>query len=178
MNKIFLFILITFSLSISAQKYVTKSGMVKFSSDAPLEKIEATNNNVMSAIDLSKQNVVVKILVKSFRFEKALMEEHFNENYMESDEFPNSTFKGKFIDAPDMNSNDIQKIKIEGKIVMRSISKPLVIIVDVKIEGDAIKIDGKFDVKIDDFSIGIPSAVSGKISENLEVFFKFNLKAL
>ena len=178
MNKILLFLFLTSSLSISAQKYVTKSGMVKFSSDAPLEKIEAINNNVMSAIDLSKHVVVVKVLVKSFRFEKALMEEHFNENYMESDEFPNSTFKGKFIDAPDMNSKHIQEIKIEGVLNIHGIDRPTGTVVKLKVEGNTVKIEGKFDVKLDDFSIDIPSAVTGKISENLEVYFKFNLKAL
>lgn len=166
------------SLSISAQKYVTKTGMIKFSSDAPLEKIEATNNNVMAAIDLSKQIIVAKVLVKSFRFEKALMEEHFNENYMESDDFPNSTFRGKFIDYIDIKSKDVQKLRIEGEITIHGITKALATSVNVKVEDDVVVSKGKFEVKLNDFSIEIPSAVTGKISENLEVFFEFNLKAI
>ena len=178
MKKVLLLIILMWSFSISAQKYVTKSGTLKFSSDAPLEKIEAVNSNVMSAIDISKKIIVVKVLIKSFKFEKALMEEHFNENYLESDEFPNSTFKGKFIDVPDMNSIVTQNLKVDGVISIHGKEKNISTVVELIVDGDVVSVKGKFDVKLEDFAIEIPSAVTGKISKNLEVFFNFNLKAL
>ncbi len=178
MKKIFLLFILMYSINISAQKYVTKSGTIKFSSDAPLEKIEGVNNNVMSAIDVSKKIVVVKILVKSFKFEKALLEEHFNENYMESDEFPNSTFKGKFIDAPNMNTSEVQKLRVDGVISIHGKKKDISTIVDLKVENNIVAVNGNFNIKLEDFAIDIPSAVTGKISDSLEVSFNFNLKAL
>jgi len=178
MKKYYLLAFLFASLNISAQKYVTKSGVIKFSSDAPLEKIEGVNNNVMSAIDVSKQIIVVKVLVKSFRFEKALLEEHFNENYMESDDFPNSTFKGNFVDTPNMDTDKIQKLKIKGILNIHGVKKNISTDVNLKVEGDTVKVEGEFNVKLKDFDIDIPSAVTGKISEKLMVSFNFKLKAL
>ena len=178
MKKIFLLFILIYSINISAQKYVTKSGTIKFSSDAPFEKIEGVNNNVMSAIDVSKKIVVVKILIKSFKFEKALMEEHFNENYMESDDFPNSTFKGKFIDTPNMNTSEIQKLRVDGVISIHGKKKDISTIIDLKVEKNIVVVKGDFNIKLKDFAIDIPSAVTGKISDRLEVSFNFNLKAL
>ena len=91
----FLFIGLISTFSLQAQKYMTKNGNIKFYSETPMETIEATNNQVNAALDTQTGDLVFKVLIKSFQFEKALMQEHFNENYMESDKMPNSTFKGK-----------------------------------------------------------------------------------
>jgi hypothetical protein len=87
--------LVASTIVANAQKYMTKSGTIKFSSETPIEKIEALNRQVNSALDFSSGNFVFKVLIPGFEFKKALMQEHFNENYMESDKFPNATFNGK-----------------------------------------------------------------------------------
>ena len=94
---------ILLSTSLSAQKYVTKNGYIKFFSSAPAENIEAHNRHVNSALDISNGNFVFKVLIKSFEFEKALMQEHFNENYMESDKIPNAMFTGNIDNLKDIN---------------------------------------------------------------------------
>ena len=86
-----------------AQKYITKNGKINFYSDAPMEKIEAKNNEVKAALDASTGDIVFQVLITSFEFKQALMQEHFNENYMESPKFPNSTFKGKINNLKDIN---------------------------------------------------------------------------
>src|SRR5881409_2466003 len=77
-----------------AQTYFTRNGRVTFFSKAPIENIEATNNEASSILDTQKEEVVFIVLIKSFKFKKALMEEHFNENYLESNTFPKANFKG------------------------------------------------------------------------------------
>lgn len=92
---IILSIIIASGTIAAAQKYMTKNGTIRFFSDGQMEKIEAFNHQVNSALDISTGSFVFKVLIKSFEFEKALMQEHFNENYMQSDQFPTSTFNGK-----------------------------------------------------------------------------------
>ena len=86
-----------------SQKYITKNGYIKFYSETPMETIEAHNRQVNSALDISTGDFVFKVLIKSFEFEKALMQEHFNENYMESDKFPDATFTGKITNLSSIN---------------------------------------------------------------------------
>ena len=88
MKKIFLFgILLTFVFGSYAQKYMTRNGYIGFYSHTPIEDIQADNNQVASILDASNGELVFQVLLKSFRFEKKLMEEHFNENYVESDKY-------------------------------------------------------------------------------------------
>ena len=97
--------LLLITTSVTAQKYMTKTGQIRFSSETPVEKIEATNNQVNSAMDISTGDFVFKVLIRGFEFKKALMQEHFNENYMESDKMPNSTFTGKITNLKEINFN-------------------------------------------------------------------------
>jgi hypothetical protein len=82
---------------------MTKAGTIKFSSATPMEKIEGTNRQVNSALNFSTGDFVFKVLIRGFEFEKALMQEHFNENYVESDKFPSATFVGKVTNIADIN---------------------------------------------------------------------------
>jgi|LGOV01.1.fsa_nt_gb polyisoprenoid-binding protein YceI len=177
-NYILVGLLLLATIELFAQKYITKSGEVSFFSETPIEKIEAKNNNAMAAFDASTQVIVVKILLKSFRFEKALMQEHFNENYVESDQFPNSTFKGKFIDEPNLDSNELQNLKVSGKINIHGVEKEISTTIMFQVIDGIVNVKGKFNVNPADFDIDIPSAVVEKISTNLLVSFIFNLKAI
>lgn len=179
MKKIILLIFTVLSFQVSAQRYITKSGTISFYSKAPLETIEAKNNKVLSAYDTSTQAIVVKVLLKSFRFEKALMQEHFNENYVESDIFPNSIFKGTFVDLPNMKSTKNQNLKIKGVLKIHGIEKKINTKINFKILDDNnILVKGKLALNLSDYKIDIPSAVTNKIAPKLEVSYMFNLKSL
>src|SRR4051794_12837879 len=80
-----------------AQKFYTKSGKISFNASSPLEKIEAVNDKATVVLDVSNGAMEVAVLMKAFAFEKALMQDHFNENYVESDKYPKATFKGTVV---------------------------------------------------------------------------------
>src|SRR4051812_12446337 len=98
-----------FGFSIQKGKYFTNSGKASFYSSAPLENIEALNSKVSSILDTDNGDIVFSMLIKDFVFEKSLMQEHFNENYLESEKYPKSTFKGRIVDLADV------KFDQEGK---------------------------------------------------------------
>src|ERR1035437_9699574 len=96
MKRLFLLVFfLNIVIALNAQKYMTKNGFIGFYSHTPMEDIKADNNQVVGALDISTGEMVFQALIKSFHFDRALMEEQFNENYMESDKFPKSVFKGK-----------------------------------------------------------------------------------
>jgi polyisoprenoid-binding protein YceI len=182
MKKITLLItVLILSVTITyGQRYLTKTGHIWFHSEAPLETIEAHNNQVNAALDLKTGSIVFKVLMKSFIFKKALMQEHFNENYVESDKFPNATFQGKVtnIDSIDFDkegSNDVQvtgNLTIHGKTNQVSTTGILIV------QSDGIQSRAKFTIMIADYDISIPGAVTGKIADEVEINVDLHLKEL
>jgi len=164
----------------SAQKYMTKSGTIKFSSETPMEKIEAVNRQVNSALDFATGNFVFKVLIRGFEFEKALMQEHFNENYMESEKFPNSTFNGKITNIKDVNlgKDGIYKVVAEGDLSMHGVTNKVK--VNGTLEIKAGKVLGKttFNVAPKDYNISIPKAFIKNISETIQVEVTISLDKL
>lgn len=152
-----------------AQKYLTKTGKISFYSDASLEKIEAHNSQVNVAYDVATTDIVFKVLIKSFIFEKALMQEHFNENYMESDKFPSSTFKGKILNAADINFNKdgSYKATVQGDLMIHGITKNIKETGTIEVKGSKIIISAQFNVLLKDYGIKIPGNVVNNISENI-----------
>ena len=154
-----------------AQKFITKTGHIKFYSDGQLEKIEAHNRQVNSMFDFASGGFVFKVLMKSFEFEKALMQEHFNENYVESDKFPSATFIGKVTNVKEVNQekDGIYDVNVEGKLTMHGVTK------DVKEKGTFEVKQGKligkakFNLLVSDFNITIPGNVGKNISKTIEV---------
>jgi len=172
-------VLLTTTLA-NAQKYMTKRGTIKFFSDTPMEKIEGTNRQVNSALDFSTGNFVFKILIQGFEFEKALMQEHFNENYMESEKFQNSTFNGKITNIKDVNlaKDGVYKVVAEGDLAMHGVTNK------VKINGTLEVKEGKvigkatFNVAPKDYNITIPNAVIKSISTAIQVDVNISLDKL
>jgi len=174
---IILVALLGFSNLSVAQKYITKTGDVIFYSDTPLETIEAKNNQVNCALNAETGDFVFKILIKSFEFEQALMQEHFNENYMESSIYPNSTFKGKVInmDEIDLASPGSVDIQVKGDLSIHGITKEIetegtFIISENNIQGKAV-----FDIAPEDYNIKIPSAIAQNIAEVVEITVNIDL---
>ena len=176
MKKVVLSIIMSVSfLGLTAQKQLTREAFIKFFSETPVENIEATTNEASSVIDLEKGEFVCQALMKSFLFEKALMQEHFNENYVESDKYPKAVFKGQFLDwssNPDLSSDKEIKTKLKGTLTVHGVEKPIEADCVLLIAKGKVSMNSKFLVSPADFKIEIPGAVVDKISNEIEVTFK------
>lgn len=167
---IFVFVIVTV-FSAGAQKFITKTGYIKFYSDAPLEKIEAHNHQVNSALDATTGDFIFRVLMKSFEFEKALMQEHFNENYIESDKFPNATFLGKVTNIKDINlaKDGTYEAAVEGKLTIHGVTNNVKEKGTFEVKQGKLACKAKFNIAIADYKITIPGAVGRNISKIVEV---------
>lgn len=158
-------------LSASGQKYMTKTGFISFFSHTPMEDIKGDNNQVASVIDISTGEMVFQVLIKSFHFEKTLLEEHFNENYMESDKFPKASFKGKItnLSAVDFNKNGSYEVQVEGDLTIRDVPKKISAKGMLEVVSGGINANSKFIIAPEDFNIEIPSVVRENIAKTVEV---------
>jgi polyisoprenoid-binding protein YceI len=153
--------------SLHAQKYFTKTANVSFNASSPLEPIEGTTRTATTVIDAATGNLEFAALVKSFLFPQALMQEHFNENYMESSKFPKATFKGKIDNIKEVNfaKDGSYKAKVSGILEMHGVSKPVNTTADIVVKGGKIKATTNFSITIADYNIAVPSAVKDKIAK-------------
>lgn len=154
-----------------AQKYMTKNGTIRFYSDGQMEKIEAFNHQVNSALDISTGNFVFKLLIKSFEFEKALMQEHFNENYMQSDLYPNSTFNGKVTNIKEINfaKDGSYKAIVEGDLTMHGVTNKIKVNGTFEVKNGKVVGKSTFTVLLKDYNISIPKAVVKNIAESIQI---------
>jgi len=181
--KLILFVLIIASISIEAQaqKYFTRSGKVSFHSKAMLEDIDAYNKQATFVLNNDSKQIQMAILIKSFQFKKALMQEHFNENYMESDEFPKAVFKGKIVSPSSIDlsqKGDFPICKIAGDITIRGITKKIECNAKISIDEEGISASTTFPLAVADFNIKIPSMVKDKIAKELEVRLDLKLEKM
>lgn len=182
MKKIIILFLIAFTgaVSLQAQRYMTKNGFIKFYSDAPLEKIEAANRQVNAAIDTKTGDFVFKVLMKSFVFPKALMQEHFNENYVESDKYPEAKFIGKITNLKDIDflKDGIYNALVEGKLTIHNETKDIQAKGTIEVKQDKLNCDSKFNVTVADYKIKIPNTVANNIGKIVEVTVQITLEKL
>ena len=157
------------------ERFLTKNGMISFFSKSPIENIKAENNQVLSIVDLSKGQMAIAILMKSFMFEKALMQEHFNENYVESDKYPKATFKGNLLDFDKITGSETV-IAIKGNLTIHGVTKEMTIEALTKKTAAHIEMTGDFFINLADFDVKIPSIVKNNISEKIKVSFRFHHK--
>ena len=159
------------TIMIQAQNLVSKVGYVKFYSHTPVEDIEAHNRQVVSILNTETGALQFKLLVKSFEFEKKLMQEHFNENYMHSDEYPNSTFKGKVmnINEIDFLTDTKHEVTVEGELTIKGVTKKVSEKGTLEMKDGKIMTVAVFPVKLSEYDVKIPKAVIDNISESVEV---------
>ncbi|NSW93715.1 MAG: YceI family protein [Bacteroidales bacterium] len=179
MKKIFLLSLVIFSIytvTVSAQKYITRNGYVGFFSHTPVEDIKADNNQVASILDTATGEIAFQVLIRSFRFPKALMQEHFNENYMESDKFPRSTFSGKIANHQniDFTKSGSHEVTVDGELTIRDVTKRISVKGTLEPDGDKIKASAKFNISPEDYNIKIPAVVRNNIARIIEVTVQMN----
>lgn len=165
-------------ISYSQSKLITKTGKITFEASVPsFEEVKAKNESVTCILNTGTGEIASLALIKGFRFKVALMEEHFNENYMESDTYPKATFNGK-IDNFDFSklSTTVKDYTIKGKIEIHGRSKDITITAHIKKTTDGVDIDADFILNSDDFAIEIPKVVSNKVSKKVSVKVDFTLK--
>jgi len=162
---------ITSSLTVTAQKVYTKNGAVSFFSKASVENISAASNQVMSILIISTGEIQFSVPVKSFHFKKSLMEEHFNENYMESDKFPKATFKGKINDLSKVNftTDGNYMVEVSGDLAIHGITNKTTATGTMMVKSGMITATSKFKIKLADYKISIPTIVKDNIAEVVDV---------
>jgi len=159
-----------------AQKYITKTGMLDFEGSVEaFEPVKATHSTTTAILETSTGKIAVLGLVKGFRFRNALMEEHFNENYMESDTYPKATFNGSIEDFSITDSALKKEYKMQGDITIHGKTKRIDALVTIIKNGDDIDLETDFIVAPEDFDIEIPNLVKEKISENIRIAVRFHL---
>lgn len=172
-NTILLFMLFHFvGHGQSEGKLICRQGKVSFFSYTNVENIEATNNQVVSIIDRANGEVVVQMLMRAFVFKKALMEEHFNESYVESDTYPKLTFSGTLLESGNLDSGQGPKF-IKGIMDFHGVKKEIELKTKVESEEDTVVLLGDFTVLIDDFNIKVPPLLAPNISKEIQVMFRF-----
>jgi len=157
--------------SVKAQKiYSTKTAKISFFSNAPLEDIEAKNNEVESKLAPSTGQFAFILLMKGFRFENELMEEHFNENYVESNKFPKSDFKGVITNVKDINFSKDGKYpaSVKGNLTIHGITHPVESNGTVEVRAGKVSANSKFNIRLKDYGIG-GSMIGKKISDNIAI---------
>ncbi|GAA5020350.1 hypothetical protein GCM10011506_05050 [Marivirga lumbricoides] len=167
----FLMLFVVVKITAQESKYFTTDGVAEFFSEAPLENIEARNEKVQSIIDLSKGDVVISIPINGFVFEKSLMQEHFNENYMESEKFPKAEFQGIFTSATPIKAsrNGTYEVEVKGNLTIHGVSKPLTTKGIIKVDKNTLIATTTFFVKVADHKIEIPRIAFKNIAEEVKV---------
>ena len=172
MKKLLLpFLLLAVTIAFGQSKYMTKSGSMSFEASQPsFEPIEATHSAVSALLNADTGELAVLALVRGFRFPLALMEEHFNENYIESHQYPKTSFKGSILNF-DSNalSNQPRTVQLTGELSMHGVTKLITVSATITKSDEQITLTSSFSVKTSDFGIKIPSLVRKQIDENVQV---------
>ena len=169
-------VLVVNAFLIQAQTlYSTSKGTVSFYSDAPLETIEGTNSKVAGIINADTRELAMQMRIIDFEFSNKLMQEHFNENYLESEKFPNGTFKGKIKESVDLKTAGTYPVTATGTLMIHGVSKEVAVPGTIVSTGTELKLDFKFPVKLEDYQVEIPTLVFQKIAEVVEVTGKMTL---
>ncbi|WP_431125624.1 YceI family protein [Flagellimonas flava] len=168
-----LFALIAFNgFGQGATKSMARQGHVSFFSYTSVEHIKAENNQVLSIVDLTTGEIAVSMLMNAFVFEKALMREHFNESYVESDIYPKATFVGTIMEF-DPTLEGEQTRMVEGRFNMHGVTKELQIKTKIIRNNETFILSGTFETLVRDYEIKIPPLLAGNIAKTISVDFNF-----
>lgn len=169
-----LFIALLIGSTMFSQKMITRSGEIKFDATVPgaMDEVIGTNKTVSAIFDKSTTDLVVLGLVKSFKFKSPLMEEHFNENYMESDKLPKAIFKGKVMNYKGKAGN----YDVEGDLTIHGVANKVKTKMAVDNDGEKLMISGAFTIKLLDYEIDVPALAKKTLSETAKISIKLVLE--
>lgn len=178
---IFLYLLLAFGVQVSfAQKYMTRTGQIIFDASTVLENIHAVNNESAAIVDIKTGSVVMQTLIQGFKMEKALMQEHFNEDYMESSRIPRATFKGNILNVDNINvrSEAPQTVYIKGDLIIHGVSHNITVPATLQMVDGELSVKANFKIKPADYNITIPALVRDKIAKIVNVTVTARLKKM
>lgn len=182
MKKILTVLVLTvMMISTYAQgKYITKTGHINFFSHTVIEDITADVENVGSIINSEDGEVFISLAMTDFDFEKELMEEHFNENYVESEKYPKSSFKGTIVNNSevDYSTNGTYKVKVEGDMTIHGVTNRVEAYGSIQVKKDEIVAKASFNLNPEDYEIKIPKMVRNKIADNLDITVDMSYKEM
>lgn len=173
---IFFTTLLLCSIIANSQKYFTKTGAINFEASTDLEDVSAINKSVASVVDAASGKLVFAVLIKGFEFRKALMQEHFNENYMESSKYPKAEFKGSITPQSSVN---FQKpgsypATVTGTMEIHGVQKEITTSGTIEVTSQGVQVLSKFTININDYKISIPGIVKEKISPVAKITVRCN----
>jgi hypothetical protein len=171
-KSLFILAMLIIAVNASAQtKYLTKAGVISFYSHTPFEDIKADNNQVASILDIGSGEIIFEILMRSFKFDRALMEEHFNENYVESDKYPKAKFKGKItnISSIDFKKDGTYNADVEGEMTIHNVTKTVKISGTFEVKDGKVIGASKFQLDPKEYNIEIPSVVKTKFADKFDL---------
>ena len=167
--------LILCGIGVQAQdKYFTRTGAISFNAEGALddvEEIKAKNTTATSVVDIASGQMEWAVLMKGFQFKSALMQEHFNENYVESDKFPKAAFKGQIDNHANVKwtTDGAYPVVVNGKMTMHGITKDITAKGTVNVKGGKPVLASDFSIKLSDYAIKIPSVVGNKIANEVKI---------
>lgn len=159
------------SLPATAQNYFTKNGKISFFSKTSMENIDAVNNQVVSVVNTQTGDMGFSVLINGFLFKKALMQEHFNENYMESTKYPKATFKGNIADLAKISftKDGSYAVTVSGDLTLHGVTKKVSVPGSITVKGGKFSGTATFNILLADYNISIPSVVQSNISKTIEI---------
>ncbi|MBX2962893.1 MAG: YceI family protein [Cyclobacteriaceae bacterium] len=164
------------AFSVLAQKYVLDEGSITFFSEATLENIQAKNTKVTSIFNSTTNEIVFSVPNNQFQFEKKLMQQHFNEKYMESEKYPRSTFSGT-LEGFNLSIVGTQHVKAIGKISIHGVTQSVEIPGTAEVRSGNLFMESVFMIKLTDYKIKIPQLLWQNIAEEIEVTVSFTYKS-
>ncbi|MBL7841019.1 MAG: YceI family protein [Cyclobacteriaceae bacterium] len=172
--RLFLGLFWVVALEGTAQKFVAEKSVITFFSDALLEDIAATNTKTVSIFNKQTGEVAFSVPISQFQFEKKLMQQHFNEKYMESEKYPKATFSGVLTNY-DASASGVQTVKAKGKLTIHGVTREVEIDGTAEV-GDRPVLKAKFQVKLADYKVEIPPLVFQNIAETVDVSIDITYK--
>jgi len=180
MKQFLIFLLLmTYCGLISAQsRYRTTTGEIRFNASTPLEDIDAVNNQVNAIINAESGDFAVVLLIRDFRFRRKLMQEHFNENFMETDAYPKAYFRGRIAGFPErMQTSEPTELRVDGELTIHGVSRRVETTAILNQSGDKLKMSSGFIVKPENHRIKVPRILFNKIAEEVKVDVNLEMAA-
>ncbi len=177
MKNFFLVLALIFIHTAYSQIYICKDGVIKFTSEAPLELIKAQSNKTNGVIDVATKSVAFSVIIETFDgFNSGLQKEHFRENYMETNKYKTAVFKGKIIEDIDFSKNGTYTVRAKGTFNIHGAEKEKIVKTKITVKDKEISVETNFEVPLDDHNISIPKVVNQKIASIIQVEVKATLK--
>lgn len=157
-----------------SQKMITRAGEIKFDATVPgaMDEVIGTNKTVSSLFDKTTGELVVQAMVKSFKFKSPLMEEHFNENYMDSDKLPKATFKGKVLNYDAKTGT----YDVEGDLTIHGVTNKVKTKMVISNDGQKLVLSATFTIKLSDYKLDVPALAKKTLAETAKITLKLPME--